>query len=274
MIVIGRRQPQRAEQENLASRRLQQIRAPHNFADPHGGVIDHDRQLIRRDIVAAPDNEVSEIASGDHPLRAEVKIGEQDLLAIGNPKAPVHTGRFELIVWDRVFDPVRRSEAPPSPRPAFPRIDRLIIRIIRRARRLRHVFSRTSTRINHPQIAQLPPRFDVVCPPFALCVRTCRPSAIRPFDPVDPKPAQVFEHGLHELRSTALRIQVLVAENQLSVMLGSTQRRRPEGARMAEVQQAGRGRREASAISLEIRRCVCSHGVLCDSQPQRLHNGF
>ena len=72
--IIRRRQPQRPKQKNLPRRRLQQIRAAHDFGDPHRRIVHHHRQLIRRHIVAPPNNEVAEVAPRNKPLRPEMQV--------------------------------------------------------------------------------------------------------------------------------------------------------------------------------------------------------
>jgi hypothetical protein len=58
----------------------------------HGRVIDNYGELVGRDVVAAPDDEVSQIAAGDEELRTEVEVGEVDFFAVGDAEAPVWGG--------------------------------------------------------------------------------------------------------------------------------------------------------------------------------------
>ena len=84
--------------------------------------------------------------------------------------------------------------------------------------------------------------------PFALRVRSKGATAVWTFGPRYSKPMQVFDHGLHKLGPAALRIEVFVAENQRSALLGASLSCNPERARVSEVEKA-RGRwGEASAI--------------------------
>src|ERR1035438_7678402 len=115
-------------------------------------------------------------------------------------------------------------------------------------RRWGHVLSRALTRINHPKIAQLPPRLQVMPSPLALRIRADRPTKVRPLYPLNPKPAQILQHRLDKLRPAALRIQILVAKDQPPDMFCRPPSRRPEGAGMPEVQQPGRRRRKATAV--------------------------
>ena len=78
------RQLQRAVEEELAGGGEQQIGSAHNLRDAHGRVVRHDRELIGRNIVVAPDDEVAEVASSDECLWAEVAVDEGDGLAVGD----------------------------------------------------------------------------------------------------------------------------------------------------------------------------------------------
>src|SRR5258708_449992 len=118
-------------------------------------VVGYNSELVRRNVIPAPDDEVSEIPPGDVTLPPQMQVVKYNLFAIGNSKAPVHTG------WP--FKP-RCIGSPP----ALPRINRLIVQIIRRTRRLRQFFPRTGAWINKPAIAKLFPRRQIDITPFAL----------------------------------------------------------------------------------------------------------
>jgi hypothetical protein len=83
---------------------------------------------------------------------------------------------------------------------------------------------------------------------LALRIRAECPTNIRPFVPTDAEPVEVIEHRIGEIRFGALRIQILIAQNQGSGGIARSDVRDPEGARVAEVQQAGWRGRDASAI--------------------------
>ncbi len=175
-----------------------------------------------------------------------MQVNKADLLTVGNLKAPIGARRFELLMWDRVSDPVR-SEAP-SLRTAPPRIHQLIIRIIRRPRRLRHILPRAGTRINESPLTQRFPRRQIMLSPFALRVRPNGSPAIRPLGPRNSQPAQVLDHRFHKLGTAPLRIQVFIPKNQLPAAFRGSLRRNPKRPRMAEVQQTCGRRRQPPAI--------------------------
>jgi hypothetical protein len=86
-------------------------------------------------------------------------------------------------------------------------------------------------------------------PPFALHVRTEWPAAIRPLDPPNSQPAQILDHRFRKLVTAPLWIQIFIPQDQLSVMFNRALRRDPERARVSEMQQPGRRRREPPAIN-------------------------
>ena len=63
---------QRAHQQPLARCRLQQIRAPYDFRDPHGRVVDHNRELVGGNIVAPPDEKIAKITARNVALPAQI----------------------------------------------------------------------------------------------------------------------------------------------------------------------------------------------------------
>ena len=74
--------------------------------------------------------------------------------------------------------------------------------------------------------------------PLALRIWAVRTSAIRPFLPFEPEPAQILEHSGEKLHLTATAIQILIAQDQSSLCRQRPLLRRPKSAGMAEMQQA------------------------------------
>ena len=66
--------------------------------------------------------------------------------------------------------------------------------------------------------------------------------------PGDAEPGEVFEHGGDEFGAGALRVEVFVAQQERAVVLARAVEGSPECCRMAEVEQAGGGGREASDV--------------------------
>ena len=69
--------------------------------------------------------------------------------------------------------------------------------------------------------------------------------------PGDAEPAQVFEHGVDELGAGALRVEVLVAQEERAVGVAGSGEGGPEGCGVAEVEQAGGGGSEAADVGHE-----------------------
>ncbi len=164
------------------------------------GVVYHYRQLICRHVIASPDDEVSEIVSRSPIVGSKVKVGQSDLLVIGDSEAPIHSRWF-----------LKRSRVGAGATASG--IERLVISFIRRGRRHGDVFARACARINCPQVAQLAPSRQVKRSPLALRVRSIRATAVVAFVPADAEPTQILEHRIHKLRLAALGIEILVAEH-------------------------------------------------------------
>jgi hypothetical protein len=190
-----------------------------------------------------------------------MQIGKTNLLPIRNTKPPIHSRRLGSCSESRLGCPARacpeRAERVEGPkaggperraRPALPRIHRLIIPVIRRPSRLRHILPRTFTRINKSQLAQPPPRLQVMPPPLTLHIRPKRPAAIRPLTPRNPQPPQILDHRVNEFRATSLRIQIFITQNQLPTILSRASRRNPKRPRMPQMQQPSRRRRQPPTI--------------------------
>ena len=195
---------QRAHQQQLPRRRLQQIRATYDFRDPHGRVVDHDRELVSGNIVAPPNEKIAKIAARDVALPAEIQIREFNHLALGNAEPPVHAHRLGEL--SRILALT-----------TCPWIQRLIVivivSIIRSACRQREILARTSAGIQKTAGPQPPPSLQIVRPALTLRVSAVRTAKVRPLAPTNSQPSQIFNHGASKFRSRALRIQILIPQN-------------------------------------------------------------
>jgi hypothetical protein len=185
-----------------------------------------------------------------------MQVVKADFLTIRNPKPPIESGGLIGPCGDgRLIRPATAKPSGPdhgTRRPAPPRINRLIIAIIRRSSRQRHILARTSTRINRPNLPQPLPRPQIEVSPLALRVGSARPSAIRTFLPGNSQPVQVFDHRIDELATTALWIQIFISQNQGPAPLSRTPRRNPERPRVSDMEQASGRRRQAPPIASRI----------------------
>ena len=253
-VIIGRdRKSQRPKKKNLSRRRLQQVRSADNLSDPHGSIVHHNRQLVGWNIIASPNNEVPEIPASDHPLWAKMQIRKTDLLTIAHAKSPVHPRRLSPRSDSRLGCPATAKPGgtrQTAARTAPPRINRLIVTIVRRGSRLRHILARASARIDQSPVTQVSPSLKIVRPTLTLRVGPVSAPAIRTFAPLNSKPPQIFEHVMDEFRTTALEIQIFIAQDQLPAVLSSALSRNPEGASVTEMQQSGRRRRQPPAVGL------------------------
>ena len=92
VVIPRRRQSKGTDQQQLSRRGFEKVRAAYDFGNLHRGVVGDNRELIRGHIIATPHDEIAEVATGDVALRSEMRVVEADGFAIGNAKAPVHTG--------------------------------------------------------------------------------------------------------------------------------------------------------------------------------------
>ena len=251
VIILRHRKAQRSDQKNLPPSRLQQIRATHNLRDAHGCIVNDHGKVVRGNVIAPPENEVSKIPSRSQSLWPEMQIVKTNLLTIRHAKSPIDSRRRRPS-GDRCLGCPTMAK-PSGPRhspwwPAGPGIQRIVVSLIRSSRRERHVASRAPAGIDHPLIEQRPPCLQIPSPARALHIRSKRASAVEPFIPLDPEPAQIVDHGLHELGPATLRIQIFISQNELSATLFCPLRRDPERARVTDMQQAGGRRRKPSTI--------------------------
>ena len=76
MIKFWRRRLERTIKKELPEGRMEEVRPAHHFSDLHFRVIDYDRELISRNIVFAPDDEIAKVNAGDSALWSERPIEE------------------------------------------------------------------------------------------------------------------------------------------------------------------------------------------------------
>src|SRR5581483_5692184 len=72
VIVLWNRQTQSSIEENLPRRGLQQIRPAHDLGDAHSCIIDNYRQLVGRNVIPSPHDEVSKILAGGQLLQTQM----------------------------------------------------------------------------------------------------------------------------------------------------------------------------------------------------------
>ncbi|PYY01283.1 MAG: hypothetical protein DMG63_03730 [Acidobacteria bacterium] len=142
--------------QHLPGRGLQQIRASNNLSDFHRSIIDNDGQLICRNIVAPPDQKITEVFSGDVLLRTKIYILEDNLLTLRHAEPPIdtrRTGESKCICATT----------------ASARIDGLVVGVIVwSSSNFSNVFARASARVDGAGIAQLAPGFEIKVPALTL----------------------------------------------------------------------------------------------------------
>jgi hypothetical protein len=243
-VVVGRRcNGQCTKKQNLSRRRFQKVGAAHDFADSHVCVIDNDGELISGHVVSPPHDKISEILSGGPHVRPEVPIRKTNLFSIWNAEPPIHARRLCKLGC------IRAATAPA-------RVDRLIVGIIGGTRRFGHVPTRTRAGIDKTAITQLLPRGQVKIPPLTLRVRPVWSPEIRTLGPFDAQPAEILQHGTHELRSASLEIQILIPQDQSPTLLFRALGSDPKCARVAAMQESGGRWRQAATVKVGNHNCI------------------
>ena len=87
-------QLQGAIEQQLAEGRAEQIGAAHHLGDPLGSVIDHDGELVGRNVVLSPDDEITKVEAGHGALQPSAQIEKLQHFVLGNAKAPGDASRI------------------------------------------------------------------------------------------------------------------------------------------------------------------------------------
>ena len=92
MIIVRASPAEGAEQQNLPRSRFQKIGSADDFSDLHRRIVDNDRQLIGRNVITPPYDEIAEVPASNEALPTKMEIGEGNFLAVRNAETPVHPG--------------------------------------------------------------------------------------------------------------------------------------------------------------------------------------
>ena len=217
-----------AIQEQLPEGRAQKVGAAHHFGDAHGGVIHHDCELIGRDVVFAPYDEIAEVDARDRALRPGRSIKKLQGFALGNAKAPGHARG------------ILGSNNRQVSGPAGARVERLLILGMGRAGCVQHIATRAIAGIDQAAVAQFLPRGEIERTAFTLQKRSVVP--------LQTEPAQIFANRLPKPWPAARAIEIFHAQNECAVARPAALLRTPKSDRVAGVQVTGRRWRKATAI--------------------------
>src|SRR2546423_11122157 len=187
MIRLRRCQSQSTINQKLPCGRFQQVFSPNDFRNAHRCIIYHNGKLVRGHIIMTPDDEITKVFPGDKCKRAVVPIHNCDYLAVRNTEAPVNPTAL------------RHADRNSRSWPARSRVKRFILARMRRRNGSQHILTGASASIYHALLTELLECLAVSFEPFALRVRPKRSTNIRSLLPVEPEPAQILIHSLHEL---------------------------------------------------------------------------
>lgn len=93
MTELRRPEFERAVKKKLPESRAQQIRSGNHFGDFHLGVIDHDGELIGRNVVLSPDDKIAKLDFSYGSLRPGALIVKLQCFAFRNTETPVRARR-------------------------------------------------------------------------------------------------------------------------------------------------------------------------------------
>lgn len=230
---------QRTVEQDLPGGAHQQVRAANNLRNFHRRVINHTSQLVRRNIVVPPDYEIAKIGPGFKRLHATTSIVKRNILPVGHPKSPTHSGQGPG--RDRLRSARRVCNNRWWPLVAAgSRIQEFILAHMRCAGGLMNVFPGARARINETALPQYLKCRPIIVHPLALHVRLFRPTNIGTFPPAQAKPAHVIEHRLNKMRAAAGGIEIVHSQHQHTVVRPGAFLGCPERPCVAEVQQPGR----------------------------------
>ena len=91
------------------------------------------------------------------------------------------------------------------------------------------VFAGAGARVDVALAKELAPGFEVARAALTLHVRSERTADVWSFIPIDSEPAEIFIHRSLELGTRAIRVEILVAEDQRAGGIASALIGNPEG---------------------------------------------
>ena len=76
MIESRWNQAKSSIQKNLSGGGFEEILAANDFGNLHCGIVNHDGELIRRDLIVSPDDKIAEVFAGDELLWTKIGVRE------------------------------------------------------------------------------------------------------------------------------------------------------------------------------------------------------
>ncbi len=225
MVKCRRWRAKRPEKQELAKGARDEVRTPHDLGDLHRRVVCSAGELVTRQIILSPNEEVTEVHARDRPLGPEATIAKLHGLSVRDTESPVHAGTM-------VLGNSRQSRA------AGAGVERLFDALMRRTEGAQNILPRAGAGIDETAGAQALEGRDVMIAARTLIVRREGSADIRPFTPVKPKPAQILVRRLDKLWATAGGVEVVIAQQEGAADLLRTLLRDPKSARVTEVKIA------------------------------------
>jgi len=224
-------------EEELAGGGTKQIGAADDFGHAHEGVVDHAGQVVGGEAVMTPNDEVPEIDSGDEALGAAGDVMELDGRTIRNAEPPIDSGAGGFgAVWGA----------------ADAGVDGVIIAGVGSGEGAEDIVSGARAGVDGFLLLEAVESGLVLGEAFALAVGGEGAAAVGAFVPLETEPGEILEHGGDEVRSGPAGVEVVVAEDEGTVVLLGAGLRGPEGPGVAEVEVAGGRWGEASPVGSRV----------------------
>ena len=240
---------ERAVERDLARGRRQQVLAAQDVGDLHQGVVDRVDQRVERVAVGAQQREVGDVLRREGDLAAD-QVGERDRL-VRHPQ-PEHRRPADEVLELRLGQLAAVAVVPLHLGAAglAARVDLLgrAVAVVRRA-----------------GLAQALGDVGVDREPVGLAVGAELAAHLRALVPVDAEPAQRAEDRVVALLGVAGEVGVLDAEHQGAAEVARERPVEQRAAHVADVDEAGRARREADPHLLGGE--VAEHGVSHERPP-------
>ena len=218
-----------AKEHNLAWRARHEIVSADHLVHTHQIIIHDDRELIRVPSLVPRDDEVPA-----HARRFEANSSQKEVIPLDQPRRHTKSPRKRSV-------PKRRCIAGATIR-TRPRISGPFIAHVRSARRACDISTRASTRINALALFEPLEHLFIRLGSLRLQVRSRRPTKVRSFIPIQPKPAKVFNRRLRSLDARPRSIQVFDPQDHSSAGMPRRQPGNQKCARMPQMKPPRRRR--------------------------------
>ena len=233
---LGRREPERLVEKNLPRRVRQVIFTPDHMRHFHQRVVHDDGEVVCGGAVGAQDDGIADDI-GLEPHLAADRVLEDDVAAVRYTKA---NGGMLAGSDSHLHLVVREVTAGARILHRTPVLDgRLPVRFELRRR--------AEAVVGGPGAEELLGVRLIEVQPVGLPIRSARPAHVGPLVPIETEPPEVADNRRLRLAGRAFGVRVLEPEDEDAVGSARKQPVEQRGARVADVELAGRARGESDS---------------------------